>query len=142
MVGDEAADAGRAELRKESFRTRRIEGLLPVAGLAALVLVAVGIMALRADRSGDSSGDGGNAPRPAPESDHEPLGPAGSPALPPGGSNPAPRSRRRPIQPRRPIRARRSTARHRRPARLLLRAIPPPQRLQIPVSASGWLVKW
>jgi hypothetical protein len=44
---------------KESFRARRIEGLLQVAGLAALVLVAVGIMTLRADRSGGSSGEDG-----------------------------------------------------------------------------------
>jgi DNA-directed RNA polymerase specialized sigma24 family protein len=61
---------GRAEGRRESTasrpgrrpavaRARRIEGLLQVLGLAALVLVAVGVMAVRADRSGGSSGEGG-----------------------------------------------------------------------------------
>jgi DNA-directed RNA polymerase specialized sigma24 family protein len=54
-----AVRGGRAERRREAFRTRRIEGLLQVAGLGILVLVAAGIMAMRADRSGGSSGEGG-----------------------------------------------------------------------------------
>ena len=73
------ARSGRARRRKESFRTRRIEGLLQVAGLAALVLLAVGIMALRAKRSGGSSGEGGTG---LPLHRKEPTSPSVQPAPP------------------------------------------------------------
>jgi DNA-directed RNA polymerase specialized sigma24 family protein len=89
--------AERAERRKQSFRPRRIEGLLQVAGLAALVLVAVGVMTLRADRSGGSPGEDGTdltlhrkgtaspSARPAPPA----LPPQAVPTAPPSSPPPA-----------------------------------------------------
>ncbi|MDN3357302.1 hypothetical protein [Actinomadura sp. DC4] len=53
--------AARAEQRRK-FRGRRVEGLLQAGSLAALVLLAVGVMAVRSDHSSPgSSGDGGKS---------------------------------------------------------------------------------